>query len=231
MVHAPSTVLAAVVASALVCCCCLASLASAGAVCPAGQRPVQAEKALYANGCGVPGLHIQMEGSEFFERPCCDLHDVCYSLCGADFNECEKAFEKCMNKGCNKAGAMQQQCKSAAQTFAMGTRALGQSTFKKTQEEYCQCIDESDEQLIADAYVPHAEKVYRKALGDVEADEKMDNFRSKVLPKYFKNKAEWTVMMNLFERYPTAIDLVDESKGKAGGGGGGGGSTTTSFDL
>src|SRR3569833_1363446 len=85
--------------------------ALAGAVCPAGQRPVQSEKEIYSNGCGVPGLHIQMDGSEFFERPCCDLHDACYGTCGADRDQCEKAFERCMDKHCGKAGSKSQQCK------------------------------------------------------------------------------------------------------------------------
>ena len=178
--------------------------------CPAGQRPVQSEKAIYTNGCGTDGLNIQMDGMEVFEKPCCDLHDVCYSLCGADRDECEKAFERCMNKECSRAPSNKQMmCKSAAQTFGL-TKQMGHSSFQKAQKDYCQCLDENDSEIIADAYVPHAEKIYRKLvdlgkMDDAEAEEKIQNFRDNVMPKYFKKKAEWMVLKSLFDRYPQAI--------------------------
>lgn len=183
--------------------------------CPAGQRAVQSEAEITSNGCGVPGLHIQMQGSEAFERPCCDLHDACYATCGVDRQECESAFEKCMDKYCARSND-RMNCKSAAGTFSMGTKAMGSHAFKKSQEEACQCLDETDAQLIADAYIPHAERVYRRALtDDEEIEEKLDNFRSKVLPKYFKSKNEWKVLHDLLQRYPQTIELVkDDNKPK-----------------
>ena len=193
--------------------------------CPEGQRPVQSEKLIYTNGCGTEGLNIQMDGMEIFEKPCCDLHDVCYSLCGADRDECEKAFERCMNKECSRAPSNKQMsCKSAAQTFGL-TKQMGASAFQKSQKDYCQCLDENDSEIIADAYVPHAEKIYRKLvdlgkMDDAEAEEKIQNFRENVMPKYFKKKAEWMVLKNLFDRYPQAITSYtkdEESKLKASG--------------
>lgn len=183
--------------------------------CPAGQRAVQSELEITSNGCGVPGLHISMDGSDAFERPCCDLHDACYATCGSDRDECEKSFERCMDKYCARS-SNSMQCKSAASTFSMGTKAMGSGAFKKSQEAACQCIDETDQQTIVDAYLPHAERIYRRALKDEEEiEDKIENFKTKVLPKYFSKKAEWTVLKNLHERYPGSIQFIkDEDKKK-----------------
>lgn len=219
----PSKKLFTVIISAMMMMICIilaaSSLVSAAKQCPEGQRAVQSDARIYSNGCGTEGLNIQMDGMEIFEKPCCDLHDVCYSLCGADRDECEKAFERCMDKHCSKASSSKQMmCKSAAQTFGL-TKQMGGGAFNKAQEHYCQCLDENDAEVIADAYVPHAEKIYKKLveagkMDDAEAEEKIQNFREKVMPKYFEKKAEWMVMKNLFDRYPQAIESLTKEQEK-----------------
>merc|ERR550534_3545982 len=67
--------------------------------CPKGQVPAIKEKYHFnSNGCGYGAMDV---GGAFDFSPCCDLHDVCYTLCGAKHSFCEKKFGQCQEKICD----------------------------------------------------------------------------------------------------------------------------------
>ena len=93
------------------------------------------------DGCtGVP--NTTLDGTNF--RPACDAHDICYSACGADKDDCDTAFFLAMVAACNarypaRQGIAYRTCMATARTYAAGVRQLGQPFFDDAQAQFCMC--------------------------------------------------------------------------------------------
>jgi hypothetical protein len=100
---------------------------------------------ILSNGCSKPSF-IKVEGEEDFTY-CCDRHDACYACCGAPKAYCDDDFQKCMIKLCETNFNSSPGCKSAASTYALGTKVFGQTGYLESQYDYCQCekVDTIDE--------------------------------------------------------------------------------------
>lgn len=94
-------------------------------------------KQILSNGCSKPSF-IKVEGEEDFTY-CCDRHDACYACCGMTKSYCDEDFEKCMISLCSNNFKHSSQCKTAASTYALGTKVFGTNGFIESQNEYCVC--------------------------------------------------------------------------------------------
>jgi hypothetical protein len=115
-------------------------------------------KQILSNGCSKPSF-IKVEGEEDFTY-CCDRHDACYACCGISKGYCDDDFEKCMLKLCSSNFKSSSQCKTAASTYALGTKVFGQTGFIESQNDYCFCeksdkVDEHYENVIQKFYSTH----------------------------------------------------------------------------
>jgi secretory phospholipase A2 len=125
--------------------------------CPDSHVLVQKLGSLPAsNGCSKPA-GITVGGEEDFTY-CCDRHDACYSICGVSKQYCEQDFGKCMKALCETAFSSNPQCSSAAQMYQMGTTMFGSSGFQELQNDFCECVPESD---VKKQYTQLLEKLYK----------------------------------------------------------------------
>ena len=108
-----------------------------------------------ANGCGsFDFLFDDTEGSFIHVEKefslCCDSHDYCYDSCGADKDECDLKFKKCLYgacKGKNKQFLDSKKCKLKAKVFYITVLGVGCQSYISAQTEACECVKLSREEL------------------------------------------------------------------------------------
>ena len=103
-------------------------------------KPLHQTEALAANGCGPQGMQLN---DEYGLEVCCNGHDICYGLCGTDFQQCENTFKKCMKKHCNKnySGQEKAGCHQSASSFHAITSMMGKGLHNSWQHKLCKCFD------------------------------------------------------------------------------------------
>ncbi|XP_078731442.1 group XIIA secretory phospholipase A2-like isoform X1 [Lampetra fluviatilis] len=57
------------------------------------------------NGCGSPVFGIQFDVGVPAMTRCCNDHDRCYDVCGAEKRACDTAFRRCLSRICSLVGA------------------------------------------------------------------------------------------------------------------------------
>ena len=117
-----------------------------------------------SNGCSKPEF-IQVAGEEDFTY-CCDRHDACYGMCGSDKQYCDKDFGRCNKAMCKSVFPRNNQCTSAADTYAMGTMMFGVEGWNGSQEQHCVCIPNTPPPPPADGVELTAEEAHYVALVD-----------------------------------------------------------------
>ena len=107
-----------------------------------------------ANGCGSfdflfddseeSFLYVEKEFSQ-----CCNLHDHCYDTCGADKDECDLRFKKCLYGSCKNRKERQfldsKKCRLKAKMFYITVLGIGCQSFISAQNEACECILDKSE--------------------------------------------------------------------------------------
>lgn len=102
-----------------------------------------------ANGCGSFDflfddteeslIHVEKEFSN-----CCDVHDYCYDTCGADKDECDLKFKKCLYGTCKRKKQDQfldsKKCKLKAKLFYITVLGVGCQSYISAQTEACECV-------------------------------------------------------------------------------------------
>ena len=108
-----------------------------------------------ANGCG--SFDFLFDDSEesfiFVEKEfsqCCNLHDHCYDVCGADKDECDLKFKKCLYGSCKNRRQeldflQSKKCRLKAKMFYITVLGIGCQSFISAQNEACECILERSE--------------------------------------------------------------------------------------
>lgn len=99
---------------------------------------------LIANGCGPIDFTLV---EPFGLYKCCNGHDLCYSICGSDFNFCESYFSKCLQEICEEQQDMNLKgnCTEMSETFSTMTSFFGRSFHVDSQKESCKCFNTKDE--------------------------------------------------------------------------------------
>lgn len=66
--------------------------------------PPPSGRIVKSNGCGSTfSIDWALESlGEGIIIPCCNVHDTCYETCGKTQNECDNAFQICLNEACNQ---------------------------------------------------------------------------------------------------------------------------------
>lgn len=117
--------------------------------CKRGHEPVpKPDHKPTSNGCG--SLEFLFDDSEeswiHVERDftkCCDDHDLCYDTCGADKDECDLKFKKCLYRTC-KGKKIEffdsKKCRLKAKLFYITVLGVGCQPYINAQKEACQCI-------------------------------------------------------------------------------------------
>ena len=106
------------------------------------------------NGCGsawwqtapaVPLCDSLMLPMFATESRCCTVHDICYSICGADKALCDSMFFSCLSDMCNTFYSgwiwriKRAHCNWCANQFYRIVRDLGYTPFCKAQSSRCRC--------------------------------------------------------------------------------------------
>jgi hypothetical protein len=162
---------------------------------------------ILSNGCSKPSF-IKVEGEEDFTY-CCDRHDACYACCGASKAYCDEDFQKCMTKLCDTNFNGSPGCKSAAATYALGTKVFGQTGYLESQYDYCQCAQAD---TVDEYYATVLERFYRtyvpaKVIVDIP----------KTLANYVTSSGSrryHQLYYDLHKKYDQAIGHVDGRKQK-----------------
>ena len=75
---------------------------------------------------------------------CCDVHDYCYDTCGADKDECDLKFKKCLYGTCKKKTQQgyfdTKKCRLKAKLFYITVLGVGCQSYINAQKEACQCL-------------------------------------------------------------------------------------------
>ena len=76
---------------------------------------------------------------------CCDVHDYCYDTCGADKDECDLRFKKCLYATCKteKTGNGYfdtKKCRLKAKLFFITVLGVGCQSYINAQKAACQCV-------------------------------------------------------------------------------------------
>ncbi|XP_054155518.1 group XIIA secretory phospholipase A2-like [Oppia nitens] len=99
-------------------------------------------------GCQTFGIKIKESDLPIKEmRHCCNDHQLCYHKCGADKNQCDDQFGKCLVKNCRdtqKDEALFKGCRTATKLLMMSFLTFGCKNFKESQKNACVCAT-SDE--------------------------------------------------------------------------------------
>ena len=155
-----------------------------------------------SNGCSKPSF-ITVEGEEDFTY-CCDRHDACYAMCQAPKSYCDDDFKKCMHQLCDSKFGTSPNCKSAANTYAMGTGIFGQQGYIESQNEHCMCVPVDD---VVDHYTNIVRNFY-----SLYAPDKADNVDA-IMSKYISGEKQPTKLYRLYyglhKKYDNAIHHTD----------------------
>jgi len=93
---------------------------------------------LRANGCGPDGLKVT---EEFGLHRCCNIHDVCFSVCGTKFGFCQKEFSRCMKKVCRKPlSGSKKKCRAKAKLFSSIETSEAANFHMTSQRLACDCF-------------------------------------------------------------------------------------------
>jgi len=66
---------------------------------------------------------------------CCKRHDICYARCGSTRGDCDRRFQKCLNRSCKMSRKGWMTCRAAASlTSKMVKSALANNAFKTAQK-------------------------------------------------------------------------------------------------
>lgn len=100
------------------------------------------------NGCGSldvifddsedSWIHVEEEFTK-----CCNTHDHCYDTCGADKDECDMKFKKCLYGTCKKqayAFLDSKTCRLKAKLFYITVLGIGCQPYINAQKAACQCV-------------------------------------------------------------------------------------------
>lgn len=139
--------------------------------CPKGQVPAIKEKYHFnSNGCGY-GSDMKVGGAYDFS-PCCDMHDVCFTVCNAKFQFCEKEFKACQQKICDKQDTKEdaQACQGQLQLYSMGTGLFGCGVFPASQEEGCDCVSRKEFPERQQAWLEHFKDTFVPAEDELDID-------------------------------------------------------------
>ena len=92
------------------------------------------------NGCGAD--HFSFRFFHFLE--CCDIHDACMSICGANVDICDRNFQHCIERKC-EGRIFEKACVYKA---ALITRIMNQfatcSIYNDSQTRECECYNKDD---------------------------------------------------------------------------------------
>ena len=92
------------------------------------------------NGCGPDNLSFRF----FHFLECCDIHDACMSICGANVDICDRNFQRCIERKC-EGRAFEKACEYKA---ALITRIMNQfatcSIYNDSQTRECECYNKDD---------------------------------------------------------------------------------------
>ena len=101
-----------------------------------------------SNGCGSldmifddseeSWIHVE---KEFIE--CCNKHDYCYDTCGADKDECDLKFKKCLYGTCRKKQHQfidSKKCRLKTKLFYLTVLGVGCQSYMTAQKAACQCV-------------------------------------------------------------------------------------------
>jgi len=92
----------------------------------------------YANHVGI------VHPLTYIDFKCCDVHDYCYDTCGADKDECDLKFKKCLYSTCKKKTRQgyfdTKKCRLKAKLFYITVLGVGCQSYINAQKEACQCL-------------------------------------------------------------------------------------------
>ncbi|XP_047128241.1 group XIIA secretory phospholipase A2 isoform X1 [Hydra vulgaris] len=124
--------------------------------CPGGVVPnVNLSHVASSNGCGVPGLNLDVSKYPGFTS-CCNEHDKCYDTCNKNKDKCDKVFKECLSTSCKAQtkGEKFKECNGVADMFYGGTAGLGCAFFIEAQRNACLCngktLSKSEVKLLQD---------------------------------------------------------------------------------
>lgn len=178
--------------------------------CGAGKEPVpKRPMRLESTGCSNMGGGMQMfsakEAEEDATRPCCDLRNACYGICGSTRASCDDAFEKCTTRTCaaiadDDASAA---CDSQAKMNNLMASLSDCKQFDAAQRRACDCVatDRAPArrgQSVADFYKAHDAAGVAKAAGLAA---KADNARKLA-----------TLLAKLVAKFPAAVKKVADER-------------------
>lgn len=105
-----------------------------------------------SNGCGSFGVQWKKEllPDEGLED-CCNSHDYCYDVCGADRDICDLEFKTCLYSVCRSRKDQWtvnelKACKVAAKLMYTATQAFGCKAYQDAQKKSCHCVAMIDHQ-------------------------------------------------------------------------------------
>jgi len=158
-----------------------------------------------SNGCGYQGMDI---GGSFDFSPCCDLHDVCYTICGAKHSFCEKKFGECQSNICQTFEEFEdkQECESQRGLYQLGTGLFGCGVFPECQEEACDCVKKGEYRGVMRKWLNHFQEEFVPEGEQIDIDGILKpKKRAKIAEKIY----------DLFEKYRHAIRLDYDPAEKA----------------
>eukprot|EP00427_Karlodinium_veneficum_P009052 CAMPEP_0169090398 /NCGR_PEP_ID=MMETSP1015-20121227/15795_1 /TAXON_ID=342587 /ORGANISM="Karlodinium micrum, Strain CCMP2283" /LENGTH=216 /DNA_ID=CAMNT_0009150795 /DNA_START=51 /DNA_END=698 /DNA_ORIENTATION=- len=124
--------------------------------CERGTAPVpkrDAHKFIEINGCGKNHRFAKSERELEAHgiTPCCNVHDVCYSICGANQTWCDDEFWTCVKKKCNQKGWKddRKMCKK----FGASMKGYTTEYFFQHQRETCMCVDAAHQKQAHQEYL------------------------------------------------------------------------------
>lgn len=100
----------------------------------------------HSDMCGAPGLKVN---EDFPFDKCCHQHDVCYSTCNTNKNQCDLDFIFCMNSTCNYI-APNDECRHAAVELFDDTIGLSDGActmYVGAQSKACTCVSPKGDEL------------------------------------------------------------------------------------
>ena len=101
-----------------------------------------------ANGCGSFDFLFDDTEESFIHvekafSKCCNAHDFCYDTCGADKDECDLRFKKCLYGTCKQKKDQfldSKKCKLKAKLFYITVLGVGCQSFITAQNQACECV-------------------------------------------------------------------------------------------
>lgn len=124
---------------------------------------------LSANGCGPSGFQVT---DEFGLHQCCNLHDVCYGICGTSYSLCEDTFGECLRMQCAK-GSNPDDCQTRTSIYSNMTGEFGQAYFSTSQAGACECLSKKKAKKRHHAYLLGMYSKYKPECATEETVKKM----------------------------------------------------------